>query len=477
MILGRKQLARLPSHWLPFADAASEGLPMAQLLRLSLFQISVGMATVLLLGTLNRVMIVELSVPAMIVAGMIAIPVLVAPFRAFLGHRSDTHRSAIGWKRVPYLWFGSLWMMGGLAIMPFALMLLSGDQTMGPTWAGEAFAALAFLMTGVGLHMTQTAGLALACDRATDETRPRVVALLYVMFLLGMAISAVVVGWLLRDFDPITLIRVVQGCGLAALILNLIALWRQERIRPMTRAERDEPRPLFRDAWADLMAGGAAGRLLAVVVIGTLGFNMQDVLLEPYGGQILHLSVGQTTWLTAVYALGALMGFIVAGRWLQRGLDPFRMAARGLLVGIAAFCAVIFAGPTGSIPLFFVGGAMIGLGSGLFAVSTLTAAMALPAGKHGAGLALGAWGAAQATAAGLSIFLGGALRDGMAHLVERGALGAALSDPSVAYATVYHIEIALIFATLVVLGPLVRVIPITTKTPDDRRLGIVEFPT
>ncbi|MGL4320515.1 MAG: PucC family protein, partial [Paracoccaceae bacterium] len=162
----------------------------------------------------------------------------------------------------------------------------------------------------------------------------------------------------------------------------------------------------------------------------------------------------------------------------QRGLDPFRMAARGLLVGIAAFCAVIFAGPTGSIPLFFAGGAMIGLGSGLFAVSTLTAAMALPAGRHGAGLALGAWGAAQATAAGLSIFLGGALRDGMAHLIERGALGTALSDPSVAYATVYHIEIALIFATLVVLGPLVRVIPLTTtKIPDDRHLGIVEFPT
>ena len=478
MIPGRKQIAKLPANWLPFADAASDGLPMAQLLRLSLFQISVGMATVLLLGTLNRVMIVELSVPAMIVALMIAIPVLVAPFRALLGHRSDTHRSALGWKRVPYLWFGSLWQMGGLAVMPFALMLLSGDQTLGPAWAGEVFAAIAFLMTGVGLHMTQTAGLALACDRATAETRPRVVALLYVMFLAGMAISALVVGWLLRDFDPILLIRVVQGCGLATLILNIIALWKQEKVRPMSRAEREEPRPLFRDAWRDLMAGGSAGRLLAVVVLGTLGFNMQDVLLEPYGGEILGLSVGQTTWLTATYAIGALVGFIVAGRWLQRGLDPFRMAGRGLLVGIGAFCAVIFAGPVGSVPLFFAGGALIGLGSGLFAVSTLTAAMALPAGKHGAGLALGAWGAAQATAAGLSIFLGGALRDGMAHLVENGHFGIALSDPSVAYATVYHIEIALIFATLVVLGPLVRVMALTTTTtPDAARMGIVEFPT
>ncbi|MCU0802855.1 MAG: PucC family protein [Rhodobacteraceae bacterium] len=478
MILGRKQMARLPAHWLPFADAASEGLPMAQLLRLSLFQISVGMATVLLLGTLNRVMIVELSVPAMIVAAMIAIPVLVAPFRAFLGHRSDTHRSAIGWRRVPYLWFGSLWQMGGLAIMPFALMLLSGDQTMGPVWAGEVFAAIAFLMTGIGLHMTQTAGLALASDRASDETRPRVVALLYVMFLLGMAVSAVVVGWLLRDFDPITLIRVVQGCGVATLVFNCIALWKQEQVRPMTQAERAAPRPLFRDAWRDLLAGGDAGRLLAVVALGTLAFNMQDVLLEPYGGEILGLTVGQTTWLTAAYAMGALAGFVLAGRWLVQGRDPFRMAARGLLVGLAAFCAVIFAGPVQSVPLFFAGGVGIGVGAGLFAVSTLTAAMALPAGRHGAGLALGAWGAAQATAAGLSIFLGGTLRDMTAHLLANGRLGPALTDPSIAYSAVYHIEIALIFATLVALGPLVRLTVLTPhKSADATRLGIVEFPT
>ncbi|MEO0865278.1 MAG: PucC family protein, partial [Pseudomonadota bacterium] len=162
---------------------------MGQLLRLSLFQVSVGMASVLLLGTLNRVMIVELSVPAMIVAVMIALPVLIAPFRALLGFRSDTYRSAIGWKRIPYLWFGSLWQMGGLAVMPFALLVLGGDPVHEVPFAGEVLAAMAFLMTGLGLHMTQTAGLALASDRASEETRPRVVALLYVMFLVGMGVS------------------------------------------------------------------------------------------------------------------------------------------------------------------------------------------------------------------------------------------------------------------------------------------------
>ena len=215
----------------PFADVASAELPLSRILRLSLFQVSVGMAMVLLLGTLNRVMIVELGVSAALVASMAAMPMLVAPFRALLGFRSDTHRSAIGWKRIPYLWFGSLLQFGGLAIMPFALILLSGDQTTGPAWGGPAGAALAFLMTGLGMHMTQTAGLALATDLAPEDKRPRVVALLYVSLLAGMGVAAGVFGWLLADFSQIRLIQVIQGAAVVTLALNLVALWRQEAVR------------------------------------------------------------------------------------------------------------------------------------------------------------------------------------------------------------------------------------------------------
>lgn len=477
MIIGKRQIASLGAAWMPFAAAGSVDLPLAQLLRLSLFQISVGMAQVLLLGTLNRVMIVELSVPAMIVAAMIAIPVLVAPFRAALGHRSDTHRSAIGWKRAPFLWFGSLWQMGGLAVMPFALMVLSGDQIHGPAWAGEVLAALAFLMAGIGMHMTQTAGLALAADRASEATRPRVVALLYVMYLAGMGVSALIVGWLLRDFAPLTLVRVVQGCGAATLVFNVIALWQMEQVRPMTRAERSAPRPPFGAAWAALMATGDARRMLVVVVLGTLAFNMQDVLLEPYGGQILGLSVGATTLLTATWSAGALLGFLLSARMLARGGDPWRLAARGVLVGVLAFTAVIFASPLQAPALFYAGAALIGLGGGTFGVATLSAAMALPV--NGAlGLALGAWGAAQATAAGLSIFFGGALRDIVDHAHGLGLLSR-IADPALGYTAVYHTEIALLFVTLAVLGPLVRVgaLQPETGTLVQTNHGLTEFPT
>ncbi|MEM9902716.1 MAG: MFS transporter [Pseudomonadota bacterium] len=469
----RRLVSQLAIQYLPFADAASAGFPLREVLRLSLFQISVGMATVLLLGTLNRVMIVELGVPAMMVAAMIALPVLVAPLRAAIGFRSDTYRSAIGWKRVPFIWFGSLWQFGGLAIMPFALLVLGGDTYHSFPFDGEILAALAFIMTGWGIAMTQTAGLALASDRATDETRPRVVALLYVMFLVGMGLSSLVIGWFLQDFTPLKLIQVVQGAAVVTVLLNTAALWKQERVRPMSREERAAPRPAFRDAWADFMVGGQAGRLIAVVALGTLAFNMQDVLLEPYGGEILGLSVSATTLLTAAWSFGALVAFALSARWLAEGRDAFRMAATGILFGIAAFSAVIFAAPLESAALFFAGAAGIGFGGGLFAVATLTAAMTLPAqGSAGRGLALGAWGAAQATAAGIAIFAGGTIRD----LVSATGLPETLG-PATGYSVVYHVEIALLFATLAVLGPLVRLGTPRKPRSAQTGIGLADLPT
>ena len=182
---------------------------------------------------------------------------------------------------------------------------------------------------------------------------------------------------------------------------------------------------------------------------------MQDILLEPYGGEVLGLSVSATTGLTAIFALGMLGAFAFASRQLSRGADPVRLAAYGALVGIFAFSAVILAAPLGAPGLFRFGTFAIGLGGGLFAVGTLTAAMRL--GEDGqAGLALGAWGAVQATATGLAIAAGGALRDAVGHLAASGALGEALAVPATGYGAVYHLEIAVLFAALVIIGPLVR---------------------
>jgi BCD family chlorophyll transporter-like MFS transporter len=463
----------LHPRWLPFADAASTELPLARLLRLALFQVSVGMTTVLLVGTLNRVMIVELGVSAALVALMVALPLVSAPFRALIGFKSDTHRSFLGWRRVPYLWFGALLQFGGLAIMPFALLLLTGDHD-GPAWLGHAGAALAFLLAGAGLQTTQTAGLALVADLAPADKRPRAVALMYAMLLAGMAASGLVFGALLDDFSALRLIQVVQGAALVAMALNVVALWKQEPPnRALTAPSR--ARPSFSAIWARFTADGRAGRFLVAVGLGAAAFSMQDVILEPYGGEILGLSVGATTTLSALIAGGALAAFALAARWLQRGVDAHRVAALGVLAGIAAFCAVIFAEPLQSAALFRAGTALIGFGGGLFAVGTLTAAMGLE--SHGFnGLALGAWGAVQASCAGVGVAVGGALRDAVSAAATAGALGPALTSPATGYSFVYHLEMLLLFATLVAIGPLVRAGRRDIPTPAAGRFGLAEFP-
>jgi BCD family chlorophyll transporter-like MFS transporter len=182
---------------------------------------------------------------------------------------------------------------------------------------------------------------------------------------------------------------------------------------------------------------------------------MQDVLLEPYGGQVLGLSVGATTGLSALLAGGAVVGFLRAARRLGRGADAHLVAAHGALFGIAGFALVLFSGPLGLVSLFVAGVACLGFGAGLFGHATLTACMAA-APPQQTGLALGVWGAVQATAAGCSIALGGVLRDIVTALATRDALGEALADPVVGYLSVYLIEIVLLFITLAVIGPLVQ---------------------
>ncbi len=437
---------------LPFADVASVDFPLDRLLRLSLFQVSVGMAMVLLTGTLNRVMVVELGVPTWLVATMVALPLVFAPFRVLIGHRSDYHHSAFGLRRVPYIWMGSMLQFGGFAIMPFALLLLS-DTANALNGLGHVGAALAFLLVGAGLHITQTAGLALATDLAPADKRPRVVALLYVTLLLGMLFSALLFGQLLKNFSQQLLIQVIQGAAVATLVLNVVALWKQEAINPK-RAAAPEVRPPFMQTWRTFIQGGNASRLLIVVGLGTAGFTMQDILLEPYGGQILHLTVSQTTALTALWAVGTLVAFALAAHFLARGGNPYRLSALGMFIGFAAFSAVIYAASLESIWLFRTGAGLIGFGAGMLSVGTLTAAMDLAEEGH-SGFALGAWGAVSATSSGIAVALGGDLRDVFSSLAGSGIFGSALIDPATGYIFVYSLEILLLLGALVISIPLV----------------------
>jgi BCD family chlorophyll transporter-like MFS transporter len=291
--------------------------------------------------------------------------------------------------------------------------------------------------------MVQTVGLALATDLVPEESQPKVVGLMYVMLLAGMIVSAIAFGALLNTYTPGRLVQVIQAAAVITLVLNVLAIWKQE-----TRDPRRHQAPLvqdvgFADAWTVFRRGPDALRRLFIVGLGTAAFSMEEVLLEPYGGEILRMSVSDTTLLTATLSAGGLAGFWVASIILGRGYDAFRMAAIGALIGVPAFALVIAAAPLDSPDWFGTGVFLIGVGGGLFGHGTLTATMrAAP--RDAVGLALGAWGAVQATAAGAAVGFGGILRDAYT----------AVTEPVLGYVVVYSLELAMLVVTITAMVPL-----------------------
>jgi MFS transporter, BCD family, chlorophyll transporter len=251
----------------------------------------------------------------------------------------------------------------------------------------------------------------------------------------------------LETYTPGRLIQVVQGSAVVTIVLNGIAMWKQEARNRARAQAAPGPQVSFATAWTRLTGQPGMIRLLSVIALGTAGFGMADVLLEPYGGQVLAMSVAETTRLTVFLALGSLIGFTLASRWLGRGARPMDMAIYGAAIGVPAFGLIMLSPITGSVPLLIWATMLAGFGAGLFGHGTLTATMRAAA-RDQIGLSLGAWGAVQTTAAGLAIAIGGVVRDAV---LGAGIDGASAATP---YTVVFGIEAGLLVLALLVAGPL-----------------------
>jgi BCD family chlorophyll transporter-like MFS transporter len=363
-----------------------------------------------------------------------------------------------------------LFQFGGFAVMPFALLVLAGQghAAEAPDWIGYVGAGIAFLMVGAGVHTVQTAGLALATDLTAPESHPKVVGLMYVMLLLGMMGSALVFGLSLENFSHGRLVQVIQGAAVTTLVLNAIAMWKQETRRPPRGAAPRTPDPSFTEAFRAFCQGPDTVLRLVVIGLGTLAFCMADILLEPFGGEVLAFSVAATTKLSALFALGGLIGFAYASHVLGRGGEPYRMAAAGAMLGIPAFLFVIGAARIDLALPFLVGNFLIGFSGALFAHATLTASLrAAP--EEQVGLALGAWGSVQATAAGVAMVASGVIRDLVDLLAGAGNGFLGIAPRALSYVTVYTVELTLLLVTLLAILPLLRRRPVDLTTTAEPR--------
>lgn len=382
------------------------------IMRLGLFQLGIGLSLAPITGTLNRVLIDELSISAAAVALLISMHYFVSPVRAVIGYRSDKSRSMGKW-RTPYIVLGVMLTYGGLALAPFALILLGGNGTI-PFWMALLICIGIFVGYGAGVSIVETVYLALVSDITPKEDRGKVLSVLWMMLIVGTVLSAIIVSGLLVDYSHLLLIKVMQGSAIAFVVLTVIALWQQEQLNPDGSIKSDLETVRIRlSLWESIQLLGkeqVLKGLFVVIFIATMAFATHDVLLEPYGGQVLGMSVSDTMRLTALWGLATIVGVSLAAYFLWRKKAPVLLIAAGCIVGLCGFAVISVASDATLVGPFRVGVALISIGRGLFLVGSIILVMSLTDVSH-AGLFLGIWGIVQAMAQGLGTIGGGVIRD------------------------------------------------------------------
>jgi BCD family chlorophyll transporter-like MFS transporter len=405
-------------------------------LRMAAFPLGLGLTSVLVSGTLNRVMIVELDIPAALVGLFFALPLLISPLRIWLGYRSDAH-PLWGLRREPFIIFGAL--ISGLGIAGAALAVLKLD---GPGLVISA--AAAFLAYGIGKNLSSNTFEALISDKFTGDQRPRAVTFYKVAMFAGIMSAAILLGRLLDPFSTQRLWWIVLSAVALAFSLAVGGVLRQEprkdTLKAETRQVRERP---FAETFKTLIwQDPQIRRFFIFVMLTVIGTLAQDVLLEPYAALVLGMSVGQTTSLTAIWGAGTLLSMAVTGMWLIKRFGYVRVVRVGLLMGMVTFAGLILAGFL-RVPGLFLGLVFcLGLSTGLSASGMLTAVIEFTTSTR-AGLLMGVWGVAHNLGQAAGGLISGAVVD-LVRLLNGDALAA--------YGTVFALEAGLLLLALFTLN-------------------------
>jgi MFS transporter, BCD family, chlorophyll transporter len=436
-----------------------------RLLRLSLFQFGLGFSVVVFTGALNRVLIAEEGIPASAVGWLLSLSLWVAPIRVLMGIWSDREKRTYGFRRLPYIWYGMMMVFAGLSASPLSLWFLSRTSQFGqghtPFALSMALCTLVFFLYAIGSHISQTGYLALVTDLTPKQDRSKAVAFLWIMLIAGQITSSLIIGFWLVDFSPFKLIQVMQTGAVVFVALGIIAIYRQDRPVQIEHDDEAGGRKLLA-----LLSTGTNRLFFLIVFVGTLGLTAQDVLLEPYGGQVLGMSVTETTRLTALWGVGMLAAMLIASRVVPKLESPLPVTLAGCVIGMVGFALITFTAQLKSIPLFAAGAVVIGLANGLFLISTLSLVMSL-AETRTAGLYVGLWGLVQTTAMGLGSITGGGVRD----LAVR-----VFGDVAVGYTTVYTAEMVLLVVTFVLLVLMPRKAFVARPMENSVFAGLTDIP-
>jgi BCD family chlorophyll transporter-like MFS transporter len=376
--------------------------------RLGLVQASLGAVVVLTTSTLNRVMVVEQSLPALLPGLLLAWHYLVQVTRPRMGHGSDRGRRC------------TPWILGGMVTLAVGgwLAALATVWMASAWWGGLALAVLAYGLIGLGVAASGTSLLALLAKRVAPSRRAAAATTVWIMMIAGFVVTAGVSGALLDPFSPARLLAVAAGVAVAAVTLTAVALFRLEGASPPP-AQAPTPTPAdFRQALRHTWAEPQARRFTVFVAVSMFAFSMQDLILEPFAGLVFGMSPGATTKLSGLQHGGALVGMLAAAaagsRWAGWRWGSLRTwTVWGCVASALALLGLVLAGFSGGAWPLKANVFLLGLATGAFSIAAIGSMMGL-AGANGGGqegVRMGLWGAAQALAFALGGVLGTAASD------------------------------------------------------------------
>jgi MFS transporter, BCD family, chlorophyll transporter len=408
--------------------------------RLGLVQTALGAIVVLTTSTLNRVMVVELALPAILPGALVTLHHAMQMLRPRMGHGSD-----LGQRRTP-------WIVGGMAVLAaggvgaaFATTLMAMHFPLGMALAVVSFAAI-----GCGVSACGTSLLVLMAKRVADERRAASATMVWMMMIAGFAVTATVAGKLLDPFSPARLLAVAAGVSGIALAVALVAIWgvegdgREPARKAPAETEESEAKPKFMTALKQVWSEPDARRFTLFVFVSMLAYSAQDLILEPFAGAIFAFTPGASTKLSGAQHGGVFAGMLLVAVMtsLLKG-TPFASlkgwVVGGCLASGIAMAGLVVAGVQGGPWPLRENVFLLGLANGVFSIAAIGAMMTL-AGQGRSkreGMRMGLWGAAQAIAFGAGGFCGTVLVDLAKPFVGQGGR---------AYALVFGLEAVGFFA-------------------------------
>ncbi len=416
-------------------------LGWGSIVRLGLVQTALGAIVVLTTSTLNRVMVVELALPAMLPGALVALHYAVQILRPRMGYGSD-----IGRRRTPWIIGGMATLAVGGVLAALATALMSVHAA-----AGITLAVAAFVLIGLGVGASGTSLLVLLAKRVAVNRRAAAATVVWLMMIAGFAITATVAGQMLDPYSHARMIAVTTAVSAGAFLLTLIAVWNIEGPTAVQAAGDGATvtKPSFREAISQVWSEPQARYFTIFVFVSMIAYSAQDLILEPFAGSVFGFTPGESTKLSGLQHAGVLVGMLlvaVAGSAPGgRRVSSLKFwTVGGCIASAVALAGLVAAGLAGQTWPLQANVFVLGVANGAFAIAAISSMMSLAGDGRASreGVRMGLWGAAQAIAFGSGGFLGAAASD-----VARNILG----SPGAGYATVFFAE-ALLFVVAAVLA-------------------------